>query len=103
MFFFFKQMNYGKFNYSDSEQEENYKKKISRKKKLEFESDDDFGGEGKEIKRKRGRFRIIKREDVEGFNDVEIRRLEQNFIIIFLKFIVILLVFIYFFSIEFLY
>lgn len=71
----FQQMNYGKPNHSDSEQEENYKKKTSRKKKSESESDDDSGGEGKETKRKRGRPRTIKREDVEGFNDAEIRRL----------------------------
>lgn len=78
MNFFSQQMNYGKPNHSDSEQEENYKKKTSRKKKSESESDDDSGGEGKETKRKRGRPRTIKREDVEGFNDAEIRRLEQN-------------------------
>ena len=71
-------MNYGKPNHSDSEQEENYKKKTSRKKKSESESEDDSGGEGKETKRKRGRPRTIKREDVEGFNDAEIRRLELN-------------------------
>ena len=72
-------MNYGKPNHSDSEQEENYKKKTSRKKKSESESDDESGGEGKETKRKRGRPRTIKREDVEGFNDAEIRRLEAEF------------------------
>ena len=77
--FYPQQMNYGKPNHSDSEQEENYRKKTSRKKKSESESDDDSGGEGKETKRKRGRPRTIKREDVEGFNDAEIRRLEQNF------------------------
>lgn len=103
MLFFSKQMNYGKPNHSDSEQEENYKKKTSRKKKSESESDDDSGGEGKETKRKRGRPRTIKREDVEGFNDAEIRRLEQNFTITFSKFTVILLVSIHFSSTEFLY
>ena len=81
MLVFSQQMNYGKPNHSDSEQEENYKKKTSRKKKSESESDDDSGGEGKETKRKRGRPRTIKREDVEGFNDAEIRRSEQNFTI----------------------
>ena len=75
---FSQQMNYGKPNHSDSEQEENYKKKTSRKKKSESESDDESGGEGKETKRKRGRPRTIKREDVEGFNDAEIRRLEAE-------------------------
>lgn len=85
-------MNYGKPTHSDSEQEENYKKKTSRKKKSESESDDESGGEGKETKRKRGRPRTIKREDVEGFNDAEIRRLEQNFTITSSKFKFFLLV-----------
>ena len=85
-------MNYGKPTHSDSEQEENYKKKTSRKKKSESESDDESGGEGKETKRKRGRPRTIKREDVEGFNDAEIRRLEQNFTITWSKFKFFLLV-----------
>lgn len=89
-------MNYGKPNHSDSEQEENYKKKTSRKKKSESESDDDSGGEGKETKRKRGRPRTIKREDVEGFNDAEIRRLEQNLAITCSKFKFFLLVSIHF-------
>ncbi|KAJ7384592.1 transcriptional regulator [Desmophyllum pertusum] len=74
-----KKMNYGKPNHSDSEQEENYKKRTSRKKKSESESDDDSGGEGKETKRKRGRPRTIKREDVEGFNDAEIRRFVKSY------------------------
>ena len=85
-------MNYGKHNHSDSEQEENYKKKTTRKKKSESESEDDSGGEGKETKRKRGRPRTIKREDVEGFNDAEIRRLKQNFDITCSKFKVFLLI-----------
>ena len=75
---FYQQMNYGKNANSDSEQEESSKKGRSRKKKSESESDDDSGGEGKEAKRKRGRPRTIKREDVEGFNDAEIRRFAQN-------------------------
>lgn len=78
-------MNYGKVGNSDSEYEENFVKKgRRRKKKFEFESDDDFGIDGKETKRKRGRLRIIKREDVEGFNDVEIRRL-LLFLVYFLE------------------
>ena len=69
-------MNYGKAGNSDSEHEENFAKKgRRRKKKSESESDDDSGTDGKETKRKRGRPRTIKREDVEGFNDAEIRRL----------------------------
>lgn len=71
-------MNYGKPANSDSEQEGRSKKARGRKKKSESESDDDSGGEGKETKRKRGRPRTIKREDVEGFNDAEIRRFELN-------------------------
>ena len=72
-------MNYGKPTNSDSEQEGRSKKARGRKKKSESESDDDSGGEGKETgKRKRGRPRTIKREDVEGFNDAEIRRFELN-------------------------
>lgn len=69
-------MNYGKAANSDSEHDESYgKKRRSQKKKSESESDDDSGVEGKETKRKRGRPRTIKREDVDGFNDAEIRRL----------------------------
>lgn len=69
-------MNYGKPGNSDSEHDENSAKKgRSRKKRSESESDEDSGTEGKETKRKRGRPRTIKREDVEGFNDAEIRRL----------------------------
>lgn len=75
---FYQQMNYGKPANSDSEQEGRSKKARGRKKKSESESDDDSGGEGKETKRKRGRPRTIKREDVEGFNDAEIRRFELN-------------------------
>ena len=72
-------MNYGKAANSDSEQEENHAKKgRSRKKKSESDSDEDSGAEGKETKRKRGRPRTIKREDVDGFNDAEIRRLGQS-------------------------
>ena len=71
-------MNYGKPANSDSEQEGRSKKARGRKKKSESESDDDSGGEGKETKRKRGRPRTIKREDVEGFNDAEIRRFELS-------------------------
>ena len=67
-------MNYGKPSLSDSEQEEQRTKRGSRKKKSESDSDDESGGEGREAKRKRGRPRTIKREDVEGFNDSEIRR-----------------------------
>lgn len=73
---FIQQMNYGKAGHSDNEQETSYRRKTSRKKKSESESDDDSGAEGKGIKRKRGRPRTIKREDVEGFSDAEIRRLE---------------------------
>lgn len=76
---FYQQMNYGKAANSDSEQEENQAKKgRSRKKKSESDSDEESGAEGKETKRKRGRPRTIKREDVDGFNDAEIRRLGQN-------------------------
>lgn len=75
-----KKMNYGKAGNSDSEHEENFAKKgRRRKKKSESESDDDSGTDGKETKRKRGRPRTIKREDVEGFNDAEIRRFVKGY------------------------
>ena len=67
------QMNYGRAA-SDSE-DEGRKKKRGRKKKSESDSDNDSDNEGKDnVKRKRGRPRTIKREDVEGFSDAEIRR-----------------------------
>ena len=79
-------MNYGKPANSDSEQEGRSKKAKGRKKKSESESDDDSGGEGKETKRKRGRPRTIKREDVEGFNDAEIRRFELKMVLVYCLF-----------------
>lgn len=54
-------------------QEEN-KRKTKRKRKETSSSGEDFEDDEKDSKKKRGRPRTVKREDIEGFSDQEIRR-----------------------------
>ena len=76
------QMNYGQKGHSDSDGEERRKKRRGgggsgggKKKKSATDSELESDADGKDgVKRKRGRPRTIKREDVDGFNDSEIRR-----------------------------
>ncbi|XP_031564506.1 chromodomain-helicase-DNA-binding protein 1-like isoform X2 [Actinia tenebrosa] len=68
-----------KMNY-DSEGEPASRKKQSKKKKSTSDSEDDGSDEDdKDTKRKRGRPRTIKREDIEGFNDSEIRKFVKSY------------------------
>ena len=60
-----------------SGKEEN-KREIKRKRKNTSSSGDEFDGDGKS-KKKRGRPRTVKREDIEGFSDQEIRRFSWRF------------------------
>ena len=61
-------------NIGHMEQEEK-KPKQKRRKKATSSSGDEFD---ENSKKKRGRPRTVKREDIEGFSDQEIRRLAQR-------------------------